>query len=121
MVNAARARFMATLAGAALVIAAACGGGKNDSPTPAPAPVLRVTNDTPCILHVRFDNGYPFGRVPPGTTAEFTDEKLPTYRYIKAESTQAIFRTYSMEQVRADGYTLTVKPAIDDHPCVEKP
>ena len=107
---------MAMLAGAVLLAAAACGGSEKQA-----APVLRVTNDTPCILHVRFDNGYPIGRVQPGTTAEFTDEKLPTYRYIKAESTQAIFRTFSMEQVRADGYTLTVKPAVDDHPCVEEP
>jgi hypothetical protein len=67
------------------------------------------------------DNSYPIGRVQPGATTEFTDDKLETYRYVKAESTQAIFRTYSMEQVRQDGYTLVVRPAIDDHPCVEKP
>ncbi len=109
---------VAVLVAAVLLVMAACGGGKKAAPA---ATVLRVTNETPCILHVRFDNGYPIGRVQPGATAEFTDEKLPTYRYIKAESTQAIFRTYNMEQVRQDGYTLTIKPAIDDHPCVEKP
>ncbi|MBI2723533.1 MAG: hypothetical protein HYX50_00580 [Chloroflexi bacterium] len=99
-------------------VAAAC-SGRVSGPTPVP-PTLRVTNQTPCILHIRFDNGPPIGRAAPGVTTEFTDAGLPTYEYLKAESTQAIFRTYPMDPIRAANYALTIIPAIDDKPCVEQ-
>lgn len=97
----------------------ACGGDDADS-GPGDTPTLTVTNETPCIVHVRFDNGYPKFRVLPGGTHEFTDPALTDYSYIKVESTQAIFHTYDMEPVRADGYRLVVRPGYEDDPCVEQ-
>jgi hypothetical protein len=98
----------------------ACGGDdSSDAPTQAASPTLVVTNETPCVVHVRFDNGPPLFRVFPGTTYEHTDAGLHQYRYVKVESTRAIFHTYDMGPVRDDGYRLVVKPAYQDDPCVE--
>ena len=117
-----RSACIAMAAAIALGASVACGGDAQPAATATPATgVLRITNETPCVLHIRFDNGAPIGRAHPGVTTEFTVEDLAAYRFVKAESTMAIFRTYNMEQVRQDGYTLVVKPALDDHPCVEQP
>ncbi|MBI5285745.1 MAG: hypothetical protein HY874_11705 [Chloroflexi bacterium] len=117
-----RSACVALAAAVALGASVACGGDARPAATATPtADVLRITNETPCVLHIRFDNGAPFGRALPGVTTEFTVEGLAAYRFVKAESTMAIFRTYNMEQVRQDGYTLVVRPALDDHPCVEQP
>jgi hypothetical protein len=101
-------------------VIAACGGGSSPQPTPAP-PTLRITNSTPCVIHLRFDNGSDVMRILAGTTRELTDAKLAGYRYAQVESTMAIFRTYNMQNVRTSGYTIEVKPAIGDHDCVEEP
>ncbi len=109
------------VASALILIASACGGGAS-KPTPTTAPsVLTVHNETPCIIHVRFDNGPDAGRVAPGTTNEFGDPRLADYSYVNIESTMAIFHTYDLRTIRQDGYVLTVRPAMDDHPCVEQP
>ena len=106
---------------AALALPAfACGGGSGGKATPTP-PVLRVTNHTQCVIHIRFDNTVELGAAPPGVTTEFRDVQLDGYRYMQAESTKAIFRTFDLAQVRADGYAVTIAPAIDDHPCVDVP
>ena len=114
-------RLIALCAALALVlVGSACGGESADRPdTPTVTPTLVITNETPCVIHVRFDNGPPLFRVSPGATYEHTDSALHDYRYAKVESTQAIFHTYDMEPVRADGYKLVVKPAYQDDPCVE--
>ncbi len=109
----------AMLAGMALLVAA-CGGGEPSSggATTGNAPTITVVNETPCVINVRFDNGYPRMRIAPNATETLTDPELATYQYMKAESTMAIFRTFPMEQVRADNWTATVRAAADDRPCV---
>ena len=102
-----------------LLALVACGGRDGAQDQSVETPTLTVVNETPCIVHVRFDNGPPKFRVTPGATHQFTDQALADYRYIKVESTQAIFHTYDMERVRADGYRLVVRPAYEDDPCVE--
>jgi hypothetical protein len=123
-------RWLGACVAAVLVPAAlaACGGSSaRPTPTAAPTdtpvapPVITVTNATPCVVHVRFDNGPPVMRILPGATADLEDARLPEYRYVKVESTMAIFRTYDMANVRANGYRLTVRPSFDDDPCVEEP
>lgn len=105
------------LTGIALLFAA-CGDDGVPGDSTAGAPTITVVNETPCVINVRFDNGYPRMRVAPNATETLTDPELAAYRYMKAESTMAIFRTFTMDQVRADGWTATIRPAIDDRPCV---
>jgi len=113
----------------ALALALAACGGSSARPTPTAAPsdtptappVITVTNATPCVVHVRFDNGPPVMRILPGASADLGDPRLTEYRYVKVESTMAIFRTYDMASVRDNGYRLTVRPSFDDRPCVEQP
>jgi len=119
-------RWLGACVAAVLVPAAlaACGGSSarpTPTDTPVAPPVITVTNATPCVVHVRFDNGPPVMRILPGATADLEDARLPEYRYVKVESTMAIFRTYDMAGVRANGYRLTVRPSFDDDPCVEEP
>ena len=104
---------------AVALAASACAGDDDPGDQPAETPTLSITNETPCVVHVRFDNGPPLFRVSPGATHEYSDAALSRYRWIKVESTQAIFHTYDMAPVRADGYRLVVKPAYQDDPCVE--
>lgn len=113
-------------AGAVLVITAACGPGHSvlrpSTPVATPVPLaLTVVNQTPCIIHVRFDNGLDSGRVPPGETKQFPDARLADYRFVQIESTMALFRTFELAPLREAGYSLTVTPALDDHPCFEEP
>lgn len=105
------------LAAAALL---ACGGdvGSADE-TPTPSALIVMVNETPCVLHFRFDNGAPRGRIPAGETLTFEDPEVATARFVKFESTRAIFRTYDMAAVRADGDRIVVGPAADDRPCFE--
>lgn len=110
----------------ALIFATACGPGhsvlRTSTPEATAAPqTLTVENQTPCIIHVRFDNGFDSGRVPPGETKQFADPRLPEYRFLQVESTMAIFHTYDMTPIREAGYSLTVLPSTDDDPCVEQP
>ena len=116
-----RYALVAVLACAAALAGLACGRGASKPPPTAAPLILTVRNETPCIIHVRFDNGFDSTRVSPGATAEIADPRLAEYSYIQVESTMAIFHTYGMAKARADGYTLTVRPAMDDHPCVEQP
>ncbi len=103
----------------ALLLLAAC--ATHTKPTPTPTPMLHIINATPCVLHFRFDNGAPKGRVQPGKTVDYTDARINDYQTMQIESTMAIFRTYDLATARAAGYTVTVKPSFEDHPCVEQP
>ena len=116
-----RYALAAVLACAAALGGLACGRGASKPPPTAAPLILTVRNETPCIIHVRFDNGFDSTRVSPGATAEIADPRLAEYSYIQVESTMALFHTYGMAKARADGYTVTVRPAMDDHPCVEQP
>lgn len=110
-----RMMLVLTLSGAV----AACGGGDNS--TGGGDKRLTVTNETPCVIHVRFDNGLGVLRLLPGETSEYADERLDEYEFMQVESTMAIFRNFDMEPIRAAGYTLTVRPALEDNACVEEP
>lgn len=102
------------------VVASACGGDSDSAdPTPAVSTEITMVNATPCILHFRFDNGQPLGRISPGAEVTYTDAAVAAARYVKFESTRAIFRTYAMDAIRADGDRIVVRPAVDDNPCVE--
>lgn len=100
------------------LLAASCRGDARPAATATP-PTLTVVNETPCVIHVRFDNGSPMMRVAPHATRTLTDPALATFKYLKAESTMAIFRTFAMDEVRAEGWTATIRPAADDRPCVQ--
>lgn len=114
-------RFLPLTALLAIVIAA-CGGGNNTPATPTAPTSVTIDNQTPCVVYVRFENtGQPVARIKPGERQEITDEKMPSYSYLKVESTMAIFRTYPMSAVRDNGSLVVIKPAIDDHPCFEQP
>jgi hypothetical protein len=78
-----------------------------------------MVNETPCVLHFRFDNGFPKGRVQPGSTQVYDDPSVAAARYVKFESTRAVFRTFAMADIRADGNRIVVRTAVEDHPCVE--
>jgi hypothetical protein len=114
------ARSTAFLITAALLalMASACGGDDADPVTAT----LTVHNETACILHLRFDNGAPKARIQSGTSAEFTGADVAAASYVKLESTMAIFRTFAMADARVDEgrYEITVRPAADDRPCVER-
>ena len=102
----------------------ACGGGDSDAVDSTSAPessALTVVNETPCVIHVRFDNGVGVMRVLPGESGDFDDGKLDDYRWLQIESTHSIFRNYPMDEIRADGYRLTVRPSLGDNDCVEEP
>ena len=99
---------------------AACGGDDDGgSETPVASSQIVMVNETPCVLHFRFDNGFPVGRVQPGDTQTYDDPAVATARFVKFESTMAIFRTYDMAAIRADGDRIVVRPAADDRACVE--
>lgn len=100
-----------------MLVAAAC--GDDGDGTPAPATEITMVNETPCVLHFRFDNGMPRGRIQPGETLAYEDPIVAEARFVKFESTQAIFRTYDMTPIREDGDRIVVGPAADDRPCVE--
>lgn len=99
----------------------ACGGGSDDntSGTPEASSQIIMVNETPCVLHFRFDNGPPKGRVQPGTSLTYDDPIVAASRFVKFESTRAIFRTFDMAAIREDGNQITVRPAADDNPCAE--
>lgn len=101
------------LAATMLLLAAACANG--DPPT------LTIRNETDCILRFRFDNGVMRGAVNPQSSVEYTDARIEEYSYLKAESTMAIFRTFDMAAIREAGWTVTVRPAVEDGACVDVP
>ncbi len=104
------------------VAAFACGSGQSGTQTPPLPTAVTVENQTPCVLHIRFDNSNPpIARIKPGERQEIVDSNLASYGYMKAESTMAIFRTYPMDAVRANGSLVVIKPDLGDHPCFEQP
>ena len=99
---------------------AACGDDDGGgSQTPAASTQIIMVNETPCVLHFRFDNGFPVGRIQPGDTETYDDPAVAAARFVKFESTMAIFRTYDLAAIRAAGDRIVVRPAADDRPCVE--
>jgi hypothetical protein len=83
--------------------------------------MLTIRNETDCIVRFRFDNGINYGAVLPHSEQRYSDERLDDYRFLKLESTMAIFRTLDMQDVRADGYRATVRPAPEDGECFDLP
>jgi hypothetical protein len=110
---------LAALAGVLMLVA--CGSGARPASTEAPVTAVTIDNQTPCVLHIRFDNGAPRARVLPGERQVYSDEHLPAYGFMQVESTMAIFRTYPMDAIRDRGNVLVVRPVADDHPCYETP
>ena len=104
----------------AAAASAACGNdGGGTTPTAVASSKIAMVNETPCVLHFRFDNGIPKGRVQPGTTQVYDDPLVAAARFVKFESTRAVFRTFDMEAIRADGDRIVVRTAVEDGTCVE--
>lgn len=104
----------------AAAASAACGNdGGGTTPTAVASSKITMVNETPCVLHFRFDNGIPKGRVQPGTTEVYDDPLVAVSRFVKFESTRAIFRTFDLAAVRADGDRIVVRTAVEDGACVE--
>ncbi|HEY8172168.1 MAG TPA: hypothetical protein VIH21_03705 [Dehalococcoidia bacterium] len=108
-------RFTITVA-ALFALAAACRGESDEPPR-----TLTIHNETDCVVRIRFDNGVNVGLVNPRASAEYRDERLDEYRYLKLESTMAIFRTFDMAEIRDAGWSVTVRPAVEDGDCVDLP